>query len=112
MHASANGTRRRPGAPVSAAARHATMAPGNAASGARFGRIRIATPAAIPDRTADVNDDRCHATTRDSIQNAAAGTSLIGHSDIIRIVGLLAVSRAASAPVVRPETYDPSTAVR
>jgi len=69
-------------------------------------------PAEIPERTAAVNDDRCHASTSDNIQNAAAGTSLIGHSDIIRIVGLVAVSSAASAPVARPDTYDPSTAVR
>src|SRR5262245_10508051 len=69
-------------------------------------------PAEMPERVADVNDADRQAVTRDIIQNAPVGTSLIGQSDINRIVGLVAVSRAASAPVVRPDTYDPSTAVR
>jgi hypothetical protein len=59
-----------------------------------------------------VNDGRRKAITSDIIQNAAAGTSLIGHSVISRIVGQLAVNSAASAPVARPETCTPSTKVK
>src|SRR5262245_26198565 len=69
-------------------------------------------PAEMPERAADLTDAGRQAATRDIIQNAAVGTSLIGQRDMNRIVGLAAVSRAASAPVVRPDTYDPSTAVK
>ena len=69
-------------------------------------------PAEIPDSVADALDGGRKAITRDTIQNAAVGTSLIGHRAISRIVGLLAVNSAASAPVARLETCKPSANVK
>src|SRR3954454_18011204 len=90
---------------------HINSTTGKTISGARFGRIKIARPAAIPDRAAEAYGRFHHANTSDTFQNAAAGTSLMGHSVISRIVGLLAVNSAASAPVARPETCTPSAKV-
>src|SRR5687768_6893044 len=57
-------------------------ASGNTASGARFGRIMIATPAAAPAEAVETSVVR-HARTSDAVQNVVAGTSLIG--DIVMI---------------------------
>src|SRR5215831_7322181 len=91
---------------------HPVITAGNITSGARFGRIAMAMPAMTPDNAAAADDRARQASNREASQNAPAGTSLIGQSDIIRIVGLVAVSIDASAPVTRPDTYVPRIAVR
>src|SRR4051794_8049933 len=68
-----------------------------AASGARFGRTRIATAAAMP----AVNDERLvrpNAAASATAHAAAAGTSLIGAINMNRTVGLVAISQAAPRP--------------
>src|SRR3954467_7010889 len=110
-HASVNTTKRRSTAVIRAPGPPTRTAPGKTINGARVGRTKIATPGAIPDRAAEAYGRFHHAKTSATVQNAAAGTSLIGHNVISRIVGLLAVNSAASAPVARPETCTPSAKV-
>src|SRR3954466_3855684 len=79
-HASVNTTKRRRPAVIRAAGTHTSSAAGKTINGARFGRTKIATPAAIPDRAAEAYGRFHHAKTSATVQNAAAGTSLIGHN--------------------------------
>src|SRR6185503_12722000 len=78
-----------------------------AASGARLGRIRIASAENAPAATAAgvVRPSTAYVA---SVQNAAAGTSLICDLNIIRNVGLVAVSHAAASPAVGDSTRDPT----
>ena len=81
----------------SSALGHSIHAPSTAASGTRFGRIRIAIAAATPETTV-LQRDASSAFQVASAQNAAAGTSLIGSFTIVRNAGLVEVSQAAPSP--------------
>src|SRR5688500_16262446 len=82
-------------------------ASGNTASGARFGRIMIATPAAAPAKAAERGVLR-HARTSDAVQNVVAGTSLIGDIVMITTVGHVARHSDATIPMPSPVTRAPS----
>src|SRR5438445_13298687 len=69
----------------------------NNASGARFGRIRMATLEARPAASAAVSDSP-KAKKIAVAQNAAAGTSLIGDTSIASTAGLVASSHDAPRP--------------
>src|SRR5688572_8403868 len=81
----------------SSARGHSIHMPSTAASGTRFGRIRIAIAAATPATTVFQRhlSSAFHVATA---QNAAAGTSLIGSFVIVRNAGLVATSHAAPTP--------------
>src|SRR3954452_10271550 len=102
-----------PKASIAIAPRAASHIATTAASGMRFGRIRIATAAAAPAATA-------LATVPPSAQAiaivhaAAAGTSLIGATSMNSIAGLVATSHAAARPTAgrsmrQPIAYVAST---
>src|SRR5262245_24547134 len=76
------------------------------ASGARFGRMRIATADARP-ASGGPNAPPPSTTATPTAENAAAGTALIGAMAMNRTVGLLATIDAAPRPTVAPATLTP-----
>src|SRR5438132_8808390 len=83
-----------------------TVPASSSANGARFGRIRMATLEASPAISAALSDSP-NAKKIAVVQNAAAGTSLIGDTSIASTAGLVASSHAAPRPIHGDPSFRP-----